>query len=310
VKARVCRSVAAIRRQAQWCDPSGRPCWVAATTFLLTTGGNGNIIARRMSHRGSVAEKRRWSSGWRALRTGVAFCIFGVGALCIAVLVFPIARMLTSSIRAELFAQRVIHRAFRVFIWTMTVFGLIRISWRGMDGLREPGAHLIVANHPTLIDVVVLIAALPQADCVVKRLAWRNVFIRGVLSAAGYIANDHGEELVEHCRARLRMGRCLLLFPEGTRSPNARLGTFHRGAARIALASGCDIVPVVIHCDPPTLMKGQHWFDVPDRTVRITVDVQPPVSPAAYEEHAARAARRLTADLRFLFEQELRHAAS
>jgi 1-acyl-sn-glycerol-3-phosphate acyltransferase len=249
--------------------------------------------------------------GWRAARTGTAFAIFGIGALILGGLVFPVLTLGSATRRRELRMQRAIHQSFRLFAWMIRVLGLFRVTWCGRERLAASGGHVIVANHPTLIDVVLLIALLPQADCVVKEAAWRNRYLRRIVRAAGYIPNDAGPLVAAACVERLRAGRHLLLFPEGTRSPRAELGTFHRGAARIALASGCDIIPVVIRCDPPTLAKGEPWFRVPQRTVDVTLAVQAAVSPAAYaRQHAGAglAARRLTEDLRRLFAHRLSHA--
>ena len=256
-----------------------------------------------------MRQKLAIAKSWRALRTGIAFSVFGVGALMLVTLAFPVVRLLSGT--GEVRQQRVqwlVHRTFQFFAWFMTVLGLIRVARVGMERLRQSAPCLIVANHPTLIDVVLLIAELPQADCVVKKGLWHNRFLRGVVAAAGYIPNDDGAALVGDCAQRLRAGRRLLLFPEGTRSPRGRLGHFRRGAARIALESGCDVVPVVITCDPPTLAKGGKWYHVPDRPAHVTLEVQEPITMRRYLEPGtspALAARRLTEDLRILYETKL-----
>lgn len=248
---------------------------------------------------------RRAASAFRAFRTGLAFAVFGSGALVVAGLGFPVLRLVSSDRdTSDRRAQRLVHVAFRLFVWFMTTLGLIRVSMTGIERLRGRPAALVVANHPTLIDVVLLIAAMPQADCVVKRAVWRNRFLRGVASGAGYLPNREGPALVDACVERLRAGRWLLLFPEGTRSPRAALGAFHRGAARIALAAGCDVVPVVIACDPPTLKKDEPWYVVPDRTVRLSLTVGEPLRVDVRERLGApspRAARDFTAQLRSLY---------
>ena len=229
--------------------------------------------------------------------------------MTLAMLVFPVVRLLPGTAEGgQLRAQWLIHQAFRFFTWFMEVLGLIRVSRVGTERLRRSAPCVVVANHPTLIDVVLLIAEMPQADCVVKKASWRNRFLRGVVRGAGYIPNDDGPALVEAAAARLRAGRRVLLFPEGTRSPWGRLGDFRRGAARIALESGCDLLPVMITCEPPTLRKGEKWYHVPDRTAHLTLEVQAPITTRGYPEHGtnrALAARRLTDDLRTVFERRL-----
>ena len=201
--------------------------------------------------------------GWRALRTGLAFVAFGLGAAVLTVLILPVLQLLSwRRPDTQRRVQLLIHYAFRFFAWSMVTVRLIRVTWVGREELRR-GPILVVANHPTLIDVVLLVAAMPQADCIVKTAAERHPLLRRIVKAAGYIPNDRPGTLIGAGTEYLRQGRSLLLFPEGTRSPEGRLRTFRRGAARIALRSGHDLVPVVITCSPPTLMKGQPWYDVP-----------------------------------------------
>lgn len=246
----------------------------------------------------------------------MAFAAFGAGALLVALVAFPILRFLPSSrgdSERKRRAQRVVHLTFRLFVWFMEALGLIRVTRLGTARLGSLAAALVVANHPTLIDVVLLIACMPQADCVVKRRAWSNVFLRGVVEGAGYIPNDEGPHLIDACVQRLRAGRSVLLFPEGTRSPEGGLGRFRRGAARIALESGCDLVPVVITCNPPTLMKGQKWYHVPDHTAHLVLAVEKLVATSRYRGSGvgdARAVRRLTIDLRALYLSRLGLAES
>ena len=274
-----------------------------ASTSEVATAPASSGAASRPARTQAVAH------GWRVLRAGVAFFTFGVGAIVVAGIVWPL-RVLPAgtSARREVAVQRVVRAAFRLFAWWMRRLGLIRVSWIGAEGLRGRAPRLVVANHPTLIDVVLLLAQLPQADCIVKTAARRNPFMRSIVTAAGYLANDHGDALVDACAERIARGRSVVLFPEGTRSPRGSLRRFQRGAAHIALKSGCPIVPVVITCRPPILLKGQPWHDVADRRACFVLRVGKPIDPAQYldaETTVPVAARRLTADLQTLYEQQL-----
>ena len=253
----------------------------------------------------------RWS---RIAGTGISFAVFGIGALVLALIGFPLVRIAAKSARErEKRAQYLIHLAFRFHVYVMKRLGVCTLSVQAAERLREPGGQLIVANHPTLIDVVLIGSLMPQLDCLVKTDALRNPFMRGAVLAAGYIPNDLGEAVVAACVARLREGRSLLLFPEGTRSmKGGELGTFHRGAAHVALRSGRPIRPLVIHCHPRFLTRGQHWYDVPDRPMGFTIEVGEPIDPfeLAWEgESRGVASRKLTARLRDFYQARLYPAA-
>jgi 1-acyl-sn-glycerol-3-phosphate acyltransferase len=170
------------------------------------------------------------SRAWRALRTGVAFAVFGLGALAIGTLAVPLVRALSRSrSEAEGRVQRLIHHAFRLFAWFMATIGLIRVTWVGRDALRDRPL-LVVANHPTLIDVVLLVAAMPQAVCIVKTAAERRPLFRRIVQAAGYIPN-----------ARPRDGPSSS-FPRGRGRPAAawgRSGAARRGSRCGAAAIWC-----------------------------------------------------------------------
>jgi 1-acyl-sn-glycerol-3-phosphate acyltransferase len=270
------------------------------TSEVATASLTPGTASRPMRAPGRVARR------WRALRTGLAFASFGVGAIVVAALAWLSSH--GAPARRQVRTQRIIHRAFQLFAWWMARLGLIRTSW--VDAHRLPGTapRLFVANHPTLIDVVLLLARVPQADCIVKTAARRNPLMRTIVTRAGYLANDEADALVDACAARIADGRSVVLFPEGTRSPGGGLRRFQRGAAHIALKSGCPIVPIVITCRPPTLLKGQRWHDVPDRRAEYVLRVIEPIDPARYLNAGTPlpvAARRLTADLQALYERWL-----
>jgi len=189
----------------------------------------------------------------------------------------------------------------------MEALGLMRVTAHGAESLQQTG-QLVVANHPTLLDAVFLISLMPRADCIVKADILSNPFMRSVARCTGYLSNELQEELIEACAERLRSGRSLVLFPEGTRSPKGGLGPFQRGAAHVALASGVSLRPVVIRCDPPGLMRGQKWYDVADRGLEISLECEEPIhvpeSPPDGRGRGA-AARRVTAELRDFYAKRL-----
>jgi len=240
---------------------------------------------------------RNINHAWRVFATGLVFVLFGLGALVISLTMFPVLRLTTADRDvARRRIQQGMQYTFRFYMDIMRVLGILTYEVVGGEKLREQG-RLIVANHPTLIDVVFLVSLMPEVDCIVKRGLWRNPFLRWPVIWASYIPNSEGEELIEGCAATLKRGHSLLVFPEGTRSVPGKPLRMQRGAAHIALAADAEILPVTVTCDPPTLFKGNPWYRVPVRRFHMKVVVGEPVAAATFRvegEPTARAARRLT----------------
>ncbi len=253
------------------------------------------------------------------LSRATLFAAFGIGAVLIAYVGFPVIHLFYAlarirgsdrSVRAEQATQRLVQQIFWHYVRFAEVIRGFRVHFEHPERLHAEGGNLIIANHPTLLDVVILISHLPQADCVVKRGAWRNPFLGGVVRAAGYIPNEGGRDLIDACAERLQAGNTLLLFPEGTRSPRGELGEFSRGVAHVALASGCRVTPVTITCDPPSLGRGEPWYSGSHRTLEYSVRVDEAFDTKEFLEvdvPGVVAARRLTAELRSYFERRLQH---
>ncbi len=234
---------------------------------------------------------------WRVGATGLSFAVFGIGGLALRVAVFPLLGVAVRQRgRREVVAREIIRRAFRAYVDLMRALGVLRYEVSGLEKLDRRGL-LILANHPTLIDTVFLMAFVRNADCIVKGALWRNPFTGGPVRAAGYLSNDGGADLVGDCIASLERGNNLIVFPEGTRTPCGGAISLKRGAANIAVRGGRDITPVVIRCMPLTLGKGDKWWRVPPCRVHFTLAVQDDVAVAAFSAGGTSdvlAARRLT----------------
>lgn len=260
---------------------------------------------------------QRFDHAWRVLGTGLSFLAFGLGGLLLRLVAFPMLRLLEPEPqRCRRRARRWIQRSFAGHVWLMRRLGVLTYEIRGRERLLRPGL-LILANHPTLIDVVFLVSLLPNADCVVKWAVARNPFMRGPVRAAGYIANDEGAGLIADCIAAVRAGGSLVIFPEGTRTEPGRPPRLQRGAANIAVRGALDITPVRISCEPSTLSKGQKWYRVPSRRFHVTLEVGEdlPIAPFldgidATPGGEVLAVRRLTDHLSYYFAGESTRAGT
>ena len=250
--------------------------------------------------------------GWRLLATGWCFLFFSLGGLILALLVFPVINIVylfSKNPKAKYHrAQEVIHYTFRFFLWQMEVLGIMKLAITGLEKLQGKEAKLILANHPTLLDVVLLIAIIKHTNCVVKKTLFRDPFLGGVLKAAGYINNIGTKAIVDDCVAALKSGDNLIIFPEGTRTVPEKALKFQRGAAHIAARGGVDVVPVTITCNPVTLSKAHKWYHIPPQPFRLRAEVGDPFDIADYvltDEPATVISRRLTRYLHDYFTKRL-----
>jgi 1-acyl-sn-glycerol-3-phosphate acyltransferase len=165
----------------------------------------------------------------------------------------------------------------------MAVCGTISYEVRHAEKL-DRGGLLIVANHPSLIDVVLLIALLRQPNCVIKASLRDNIFTRGPVRSAGFVVNTDGPQLIEDCIASVRSGDHLVIFPEGTRSMehNGKLNPLKRGAANIALRGQLAITPVIITVSEPMLGKGQRWYHAPKKRPHFVLSVEDDILTTSY----------------------------
>ena len=248
---------------------------------------------------------------WRIAATAIAFGCFGIGGLLLGVVVFPLLRLtVRSAERRGRWARALIGWVFRLFVRWMRFLGLITYEWRGIERLQRRGL-LVLANHPTLIDVVFLIGHVPDALCVVKSTLANHPSTRGPVLATGYICNNSGADLLQACVDKLRAGGNLIIFPEGTRTRPGQPLKMQRGAAQIALRGGLAITPVHIRCEPLGLFKGQPWWQVAERPLHFSLEVADDLSPAPFLEaaggEASLAARHLTEHLIQYFSPSTRH---
>ncbi len=196
---------------------------------------------------------------WRAYETlamglGLGF----LGLLCL--LLLPAAllfRPLRPWPRARRAARRTIGGAFRLYLGFLRLTCATRFDLRALTTLNTASPRVLVANHPSLIDVILIIARVPDTVCVMKAALMRNPLFGPAAHLAGYIRNDGPLEVVLQARQALSEGAHLLIFPEGGRTREPPLDPLGYSAAMIAQRARVPITVLGIELDPAYL--GKHW---------------------------------------------------
>lgn len=200
--------------------------------------------------------------------------------------------------------RTVIRRVFRFYATALQVLCGCRFDLRALDALaREPGPMVVVANHPSLLDAVLLASRLPDAVCVMKGRLMHNLLLGAGARLARYIVNDVPLTMIRDGIAELRGGARLILFPEGTRTIVAPVSPCSDTAGLIAARAQVPVRVLAIEMSSPYL--GKHWpiFRPPELPLEVRVrDLgRLAVSPATARQSGANLrdllARSLSADL-------------
>jgi len=183
------------------------------------------------------------------------------------------------------------------------------VQLAGREKIRPDATYVMVANHQSLLDILVLFRVFAHFKWVSKVENFRVPLIGWNMSFNGYIKLKRGDRasvirMMQECRETLASGNSIMMFPEGTRSPDGRLRAFKTGAFELAKSAGTPILPIVVEGTANALPK--RGFVLQGRH-RIRITVLDEVPPASF---AAESVEDLTARMRELFARHLESTAT
>jgi 1-acyl-sn-glycerol-3-phosphate acyltransferase len=160
--------------------------------------------------------------------------------------------------------------------WKLKVFGREKLPWKG--------PAVLVANHESLGDILVLFGLYRPFKWVSKRSVFTVPFIGWNMWLNRYVGLVRGNkasilEMIRTCERWLERGVPVLLFPEGTRSPDGQVKAFKDGAFHLAVSKACPVFPIVLTGTRRTLPK--HGFVLRDNAV-CRLEVMDPVQPTDF----------------------------
>ena len=198
----------------------------------------------------------------RVLLVGFGFCLFGLIGVLGNVIFIPIVLLHLQRHRGiQFFARDLVRWSWFLYLQVLRLTGVI--SYESRFTYHDSKGQIIVANHPSLLDVVFLLAYIPRANCVLKEGLQRNIFLRFAIRACGYIANSSTENFLNQSIKVLHNQENLIVFPEGTRTKTQIY--FHKAVSYLAIHGAKSIKMLYIDARQDALRKEQSWYNVPAR---------------------------------------------
>jgi 1-acyl-sn-glycerol-3-phosphate acyltransferase len=245
---------------------------------------------------------------WRIFATGILFVIFGISGVLISSVLVPILFFTKDSDSRRSFGKKLLKKSFQSFLWGMQFLGVMNLQTKNIDRLKSGGC-LVLANHPTLIDAVILIALIENPNGIIKSRLFNNPSMYGLAKISGLMRNVEGPELIRKAIESISNGDNLIIFPEGTRTKVLGEVAFKQGAAYIAIKGGFNITPILIVTSERVLGKDHRWYEVPVNKPLFTVSVLEEidvVSNVGVREDLILASEELTEYLEEYYLHELR----
>jgi len=228
---------------------------------------------------------------WRVFCKWLTFFVIGAGGMFLVFLVFPLLWLCCR--RQAVFqrrARRIVSASFRLILKALSLAGVVKLRADRSTFARLSG-RIIAANHPSILDVVILISLIPNADCIVNSYVLRTPL--GFMVRRLYLPNSLDvAELLSRCEKSLAQGNCLIFFPEGTRTRRTGPIRVKKGAARLSVLSKRPVVLVRLEGnDKWGLGKKDPWWAFNhNEPYRYELTLVGELSPAQYEKlpgHAA-----------------------
>lgn len=186
----------------------------------------------------------------------------------------------------------------RVFFIGMSACDAARVDLAALDALKDQRGMLLVPNHPSMIDVFLILSRLPRAVCLMKSSISSNLFLGVGAYLAGYISNRQPDQMFRAAIESVRAGNLLLIFPEGTRTTQQPINPIANSVALIAKRAQVPLQPILLQTNSPYLSKGWKIW----RAAQFPMIYRATLGPKIYADNSL---NETTATLQRYFEQTL-----
>ena len=198
--------------------------------------------------------------------------------------VYPLSLLLDHGTR------RLVHQI--SVVWARGIIAwnpLWRLAVTGQQHIQPGKKYIVISNHQSLLDILAVAAALPLSfKFLAKKELFFVPFMGWAMACAGYVpvdrsSHESGKRAVRRISELLKKHLSVLLFPEGTRSPDGKIHAFKMGAFKIARENHVEILPIVIEGTGTALPKKSLFLR---KRSTFIVSIGQPVSLEDLSDHS------------------------
>ena len=215
------------------------------------------------------------------LKTFISYTYFAVGAIVLTVI---------GLILVPLRLKYVFH-----VIKTAVIRSLIYVMFNVEKKIINPDHEnfdkpaLVICNHQSFLDSLLIQMLYPKLILLTNRWVWRSpVMGASYASRITIPSSPWGRRGVDRLREKVKQGYSIVVFPEGSRSPDGQIRRFHKGAFYLAQELGLDILPIMIHGSGYTITKGDFLLKDGHITLKFLPRIPPDDTPYAERAKAIR----------------------
>jgi 1-acyl-sn-glycerol-3-phosphate acyltransferase len=242
---------------------------------------------------------------WRVYE--VLAMVFGLGLLTLGCLLSLPLFLLMLGLPPKLqqrAARGLVRIGFGLYLRVLELVCQVRLDLRELEALRHLRQPLIVvANHPSLLDAVLLLSVLPNASCVLKASLLHNPLFGVGARMAGYVSNEGARQMILDSTRSLQDGAQFILFPEGTRTTDFPLSPLSSACILLSKQSCVPLQAVILEFSTPYLGKDWGLLRPPELPLTIRARLGRRFKPPEYSGPGL-------AELEAYFQQELQGHAS
>lgn len=189
------------------------------------------------------------------IRTVLLFLLFFIGCIFLRVLIAVLYLVPVRKSNKQRLVCRLIQITCKGILLLATAVKKEHIN-KANERFQHPA--IIIANHQSFIDILVLLSLSSKILMVTNHWVWHSPFFGAIIRYVDFYYIGEGyEQYMERMRKKVKEGYSIAIFPEGTRTYNGKMKRFHKGAFYLAETLQLDILPILLYGNNKIIAKAQ-----------------------------------------------------